>query len=143
MRQFTPRQPPDDIPIKPQEYKPDPDVILKHDDLYASAWEYDYEQPFFHAENKNAAPPKSHEIAGQSDFSNGEMRKTPGTAHEWSPEIFPKTDEVRDVTDTFPHMEPDMEPNSEQPEKCPTNPRSSKYKLRHNPKPNCNDDHRY
>ena len=25
----------------------------------------------------------------------------------------------------------------------PTNPRSEKYDLRHNPKPNCNDDYRY
>ena len=41
MRQFTPRQPPADIRITPQEYKPDPDVSLKHDDLYARAWEYD------------------------------------------------------------------------------------------------------
>ena len=37
MRQFSPRQPPADIRIKPQEYKPDPDEILKHGDLYARA----------------------------------------------------------------------------------------------------------
>ena len=41
MRQFTPRQPPADTQIKPQEDKPDPEVILKHGDLYARAWEYD------------------------------------------------------------------------------------------------------
>ena len=40
-------------------------------------------------------------------------------------------------------MEPDVESSSEQPENSPTNPRSSKYNLRHNPKPNCNDDYRY
>ena len=57
MRQFTPRQRPGDIRIAPQEFKPDPDVGLKHDDLYARAWEYDYEQPTFDAENKNATPP--------------------------------------------------------------------------------------
>ena len=39
MRQFTPRQSPADIRIKPQENQPDPDVSLKHDDLYARAWE--------------------------------------------------------------------------------------------------------
>ena len=43
MRQFTPHQPPADIPVKPQEYKSDPQVRLNHDDLYARAWEYDYE----------------------------------------------------------------------------------------------------
>ena len=72
------------------------------------------------------------------------MRNTPGTAYECSPEIFTQTDdEVSDVTDTYPHMEPDVEPSSEQPENSPTNPRSSKYILRPNPKPNCIDDYRY
>ena len=33
MRQFTPRQPPLDITVKPQEYKSDPEVSLYHDDL--------------------------------------------------------------------------------------------------------------
>ena len=32
MRQFTPRQPPADITVKPQEYKFDPEVSLYHDD---------------------------------------------------------------------------------------------------------------
>ena len=41
MHQFTPRQPPADLRIKPQEYKLDPDISLKHDDLYARTWEYD------------------------------------------------------------------------------------------------------
>ena len=41
MRQFTPRQPPAHIRVKPHEYKPDPEVSLNHDDLYARAWEYD------------------------------------------------------------------------------------------------------
>ena len=51
MRQFTPRQPPADITVKPQEYKSDPEVSFHHDDLYARAWEYDFEQPIFDAEN--------------------------------------------------------------------------------------------
>ena len=121
MRQFTPRQPPADILITPQEYKPDPDVSLKHDDLYARAWEFDYEQSFFEAENNNATPPNPHEYQMQTDISNEEMRYTPGTAHECPPEIFPQTDEVNDVKDTYPHMEPDLEPSSEQPESSLTN----------------------
>ena len=47
MRQFIPRQAPADIPAKPQEYKSDPEMSLNHDDLYATAWEYVYEQPIF------------------------------------------------------------------------------------------------
>ena len=38
-RQFTTHQPPADIRITPQEWKPDQEVGLKHDDLYARAWE--------------------------------------------------------------------------------------------------------
>ena len=41
---FTTRQHPADIRITPQERKPDPEVNLKHDDLYARAWEYEYEK---------------------------------------------------------------------------------------------------
>ena len=128
MRQFTPRQPPADVRITPQEYKPDRDVSLKHDDLYARAWEYDYEQPNFAAENNKLTPHCSLEIPVQSDFSTEELRNTPGTAHECSSEVFPQTDESSDLTDTYPHMEPDVEGNSEQPETSPTNPRSSKNK---------------
>ena len=62
LRQFKSRQPPTDVRVKPQEYKPDPEVSLNHDDLYARAWEYHYEQPISDAENKNATPPNSHEI---------------------------------------------------------------------------------
>ena len=40
MRQFTPRQPPADIRVNPHEYKPDPEVSVNHDDLYARAWEH-------------------------------------------------------------------------------------------------------
>ena len=79
-----------------------------HDDLYARAWEYGYEQPIFEAKNINTPPPISHEIPIQSDFSIKEMSNTTGTTHECSLEIFLPTDEVSDVTDTYPHMEPDV-----------------------------------
>ena len=143
MRQFTPHQPPADITVKPQEHKSDPEVSLHHDDLYARAWEYDFEQPLYEAKNDKAAPPNLPEFPLQSDYSTEEMRNTPGNPHVCSPEFFPNTDELGDVTDTWPHMEPDVETSSEQPQNSPTNPRSSKYNLRHNPKPNCNDDYRY
>ena len=143
MRHFTPRQPPADIIVKPNEYKSDPEVSLNHDDSYARAWEYNFEQPIFDATNDNAVPPNQREIPMQSDFSTGETRNTPGSPHMCSPEIVPNTHELGDVTDTCPHMEPDAATSSEQPQNSPTNPRSSKYNLRHNPKPNCNDDYRY
>ena len=143
MRQFTPRQPRAYIRITPQECKPDPDVSLKHEDLYARSWECDYEQPTFDTEKNNVTPPNSTEIPVQSDISTEEMRNTPGTAHECSPEIFPRTEELLDVTDTYPDMEPDVETNSVKPNTSPTKISSSKYIKRHNLKPNCNDDYRY
>ena len=143
MRQFTPRQPPADITVKPQEYKSDAEVSLNHDDLYARAWECDYEQPIFDAENDNETPTISQKIPVQTDFSTEGMRKTPGEPLVSSREIFPCTDDDSDVIDNCPHMEPNVGTSSEQAQNSPTNPRSSKYNLRHNPKPNCNDDYRY
>ena len=107
MRRFTPRQPPTDIVVKPQEYKSDPEVSLNHDDLYARAWECGYDQPIFDAENDKAAPSNLQEIPIQSHFSAEEMRGTPGTPHMCSPQIFPNTGEVIDVTDLCPNMETD------------------------------------
>ena len=89
MRQFTPRQPPADITVKPQEYKSDPEVSLNHDDLDARAWEYAFEQPIFDAENDNEAPTNSQENPVQSDFSREGTRNTPGEPHVCSLEIFP------------------------------------------------------
>ena len=143
MRHVTPHQLPADITVKPQEYISDPEVSLHHDDFFARAWEYDFEQPIFDAENDKAAPPNLPEIPLQSDFSTEEMRNTPGNPRVRSPEIFTDTGEVSDVTDTCPPMEPDVESSSEQPQNIPTNSRSSKYNLRHKRKPNCNDDYRY
>ena len=73
MRQFTPHQSPANIRLTPPEYKPDPDVSLKDDDLYARAWEYDYEQPIFDAENNNVTPPNSQQFPVQSDGKNYAM----------------------------------------------------------------------
>ena len=122
LRQFTPRQPPADIPFKPEEYKSDPEVSLNRDDSYARAWEYDYEQPILVAKNDIAASPNLQEVPLQSDFPTGEMKNTPGNAQKCSPEIFSYTEEVSDVADTCPHMEPDVESSLEEQENSPTNP---------------------
>ena len=98
MRQFTPRQPPADIRIRPQKYRPDPDLSHNHDDLYARAWECDYEQPICDAENNLATPPNSPEILLQSDVSTGQMRNTPGTAHKCPLQIFLKRKNNRYVS---------------------------------------------
>ena len=47
LRLFIPRQPIPGVQTTLQEWKLDPEVIIKHDDLYAKAWESEYETPFF------------------------------------------------------------------------------------------------
>ena len=122
MRQFTPRQPPADIRVNPHECKPDPEVSINHDDLYARAWEYHYEQPIFDAENDNSVSPNQPETQIQTDLSTGKMRNTRGTTHECPPEISPLIDETSDVEDTCTHAEPDVGTSSEQQENSPSNP---------------------
>ena len=39
LRLFTPKQPIPDVQTTSQKWKPDPEVIIKHNDLYARAWE--------------------------------------------------------------------------------------------------------
>ena len=65
-------------------------MSLKHDDLYASAWECEYEKPIFDAENNIAAPPKKRELPAQSDLKTEEARKLPGNAQESSQKFFLK-----------------------------------------------------
>ena len=82
------------------------------------------------------------EMTMRHDLPNNETCTIPGTIQEDSPEIFPHTDEVGDGTDTDHYMEPDAELNVEPLSPTDINPRSTKYDLRHNLKPNCNDDYR-
>ena len=72
-----------------------------------------------------------------------EMRSTPGIIRENSPEITPQTARSYDGKDTDHYMQPDADISVEKLNPTPTNPRSSKYDLRHNLKPNCNDEYRY
>ena len=98
-RQFAHRQPLPGILITPQEWKPDPEVSIIHDDLYAKTWEREYEKPIFEAKKDNATPPNSPELAVHSDSSTEETWNTPGTARGCSREVFPRTEQWCDVTD--------------------------------------------
>ena len=71
------------------------------------------------------------------------MRSTPGTIQADSSDILPYSVQIDNGTDTDHHMQPDADNSVEQIDPTPANPRSSKYDLRHNPRPNCNDDYRY
>ena len=141
--QFTPRQLIAGTPVTAREWQPDLEVIIKHDDLYARAWECEYDKPIFDNDRYNMVLPNSPEVTVRSEKAAGETRSTPGTIQEDSSEIFPHTDEIGEGTDTDHYMQPDADTSVEQIHPMPTNPRSSKNDLRHKPRPNCNDDYRY
>ena len=143
LRQLTPRQPIPDVQTTPREWQPDPEVITNHDDLYARAWECEYDKPIFESDDNNLVTPNSPEITVRSEEATDEMRSTTGTIREDSPEIIPKVDNSYDRTDTDHCMQPDAGTSVEQIDPTPANPRSSKFDLRHNPRPICNDDYRY
>ena len=143
LRQFTPQQPITDIPVTPREWQPDPEVIIKHDGLYARAWECEHDKPIFDSDRDNLVSPNSPEITVRSREKADETKSTPGTTQEDSSNILPHTDEMGDGTDTDQYMQPEADNSVEQIDPTPTNPRSSRYDLRHNPRPNCNEDYRY
>ena len=67
LRQFTPRQPIPDTPITPREWQPDPEFVIKHDDLYARAWECENDNPIFDSDHDNMVIPYSPEITIRSE----------------------------------------------------------------------------
>ena len=83
------------------------------------------------------------EVTVRTEEVADETRSTPGTIQEDSSEILSHTDDIDDGTDTDHYMQPDADTSVEQIDPTPTNPRSSKYDLRHNPGLNWNDDYRY
>ena len=94
LRQLTPRQPIPDVQTTPREWQPDPEVITNHDDLYARAWECEYDKPIFESDDNNLVTPNSPEITVRSEEATDEMRSTTGTIREDSPEIIPKVDQL-------------------------------------------------
>ena len=139
---FTPKEPILDEQNTPQEWKSDREVIIKHDDLYARAWESDFGKLIFDIEPNQPSPPNPCKVMVKTNAANAGTCGTPVTPREGSPEIFPRTDASCEGTGTYPSMESDAEMSLEQPSPTPTNPRNTKYDLRHNPKPNCNEDYR-
>ena len=86
LRQFTPRQPIPDIPIKPPEWQSDPEVITKHDDFFATAWECEYEKPRFDSDYNNLVTPNSPEHTIRSEEEADELRNTARSIPESSAE---------------------------------------------------------
>ena len=121
LRQFTPRQPIPDIPITPREWQPEPEVVIKHDGLYARAWEREYDEPIFESDYNNLATPSSPEITIRSEQSADEMRSNQGTRPENSPEIIPQPDITYDGRYIDHDTQPGADTIVEQLDPTPTN----------------------
>ena len=89
LRQFTPRQPIPDTPVTPREWQPDPEVIIKHADLYARALECEYDKPIFDSDRDNLVSPNSPEVTVRSGEAADETRSTPGMIQVDSSDILP------------------------------------------------------
>ena len=122
LRLFTPGHPIPDVWITPREWKPDLDVTIKHDDLYARAPECEYEKPTFDSDKDRPNIPNSTGITLRSDPANYETGTFSGTIREDSPEIFPIGEESCDLMDTDIYKELDADKRLEQPNPTPINP---------------------
>ena len=122
LRQLTPRQPIPDIPVTPREWQPDSEVIIKQDDLNARAWECEYDKHIFDSDYNNLVTPISPEVTIRSEEAADEMRSTPGTIRENSPEIIPQTYTTYNGRDVDHDMQPDADTIVEQFDPTPTNP---------------------
>ena len=89
LRQFTPRQSIPEIPVTPREWQPDPEIIIQHDDIYARAWECEYDKSKFDSDSDNVMSPKSPEVTVRSREEADATRSTPGTTQEDSSNIPP------------------------------------------------------
>ena len=68
-----------DVQITPQAWKHDPGVIIKHDDLYARAWEREYERPIFDNNHDIAVKTISPKFVIQYDGADNEISTIRGT----------------------------------------------------------------
>ena len=87
LRHFARHQPMPDIQITPRERKPDPEVIIEHDELYDRSWECGYEKSTFNSDYNNAVTPNSPETTAQFQIAADETSSNPGTIQE-SPQKF-------------------------------------------------------
>ena len=142
LRPFTPKEPIPDVQTT-SEWEPDPEVVLKHDGLYARAWESDFEKLISDDGQDKPGPPNPLEVVVEFEHTHAETCRTRGTERENSPEIFPSTEEICNGGETYPYTEHDEEMSFEKHNPIHINPCSSKNDLDHDSEPCCIDNCRY
>ena len=105
LRPFTSRAPILDVQTNSEEWRPDPEVIFKHDELYARAWESDFGKPIFDNDQNEPSPPNPREATVDSDPTKDKTCSTSGTNRKVFPEVFHPGDGLFDGTDTDHYMQ--------------------------------------
>ena len=118
-------------------------MIIIHDDLYARAWECDYQKPIFENDRGELDIPKSTEFTVQSNLLNDGSCTIPDTIQRTFPEVFPQTEGMHDGMDTDHDAKYTWETNLEDNNTNSIKPRDKKYDMGFNMKLNWNDDTRY
>ena len=99
LRQITPRQPIPDIPVTPREWQLDPETIIQHDDIYARAWECEYDKSKFDSDSDNVMSPNSLEVTVRSGEEADATWSTPGATQEDSSNIPPPPTQTKWLTE--------------------------------------------
>ena len=146
-----------DVTVRANEYLPDPDIRVSHNEWYAASWKMDFVKQIDKHEtskiannNKQAVTQEienmNDEKTGQTEIENQSEDTKDVTPS--SPDFSSLTTDVGDNPHSPPSIEsppnssPPIHPNS-QPTVIGYNPRkTAKYNLRTNPKPNTNPDFR-
>ena len=72
--------------------QPYPEVIIKHDDLYARAWECEYDKPIIDSDRDNMVISNPPEVTFRPEEAANEIRSTPGTIpYRTTPQRFSPT----------------------------------------------------
>ena len=150
IRPYVPDQRIPDVTVRSNEYLPDPDVKISHNEWYAVSWEMDFGKQIDEQEPlKNVETEQRTEIqeVTNSDGNMSAPKSTEDTneVNPPSPDFSNLTTDVGDnpyIRRPPPIQSPPIPPNSP-PTVIGYNPRKTgKYNLRPNPKPNTDPDFR-
>ena len=141
IRPYTPEQRLPDVTVRANEYLPDPDVKVSHNEWYAVSWEMDFGKQIDELGATRSAENNQQIITQEVANTNDDTHDVAPT----SPDFSNLTTDVGD--NPYIRLPPPTESPPIPPKSSPTvvgyNPgQTAKYNLRPNPKPNANPDFR-
>ena len=154
IRPYVPEQRLPDVTVRADNYLPDPDVKISHNEWYAVSWEMDFGKQIDEHESRenenNHQQPVTQEVANTQDETATQqiLDEEPETTDDKAPPSPDFSNLTTDVGDNPyirrpPPIESPPIPPSSPPTTIGYNPRKiAKYNLRPNPEPNTNPDFR-